>query len=163
MKVIFLDIDGVLNTTKARKPSKEAKVVEPALLNQLHWLLEQSGALIVLSSTWRHEPNGLTSARRLGIPFRDVLPDLRPRPRNEEIVAWLKAHSDVYRFVVIDDDDDCLDAFPLFQPTPSEGLTGKIAKAAADYLSEKSNKDMRRNRFVRLLQNAVGYVKGHNG
>jgi HAD domain in Swiss Army Knife RNA repair proteins len=163
MKVIFLDIDGVLNTTNSRKPSKDAKVIEPLLLARLRSLLADTGAQTVLSSTWRHEPDGLACARRLGVLFSGVLPDLRPRPRNEEIIAWLKTHRDVERFVVIDDDDDCLDAFPLFQPVPSSGLTDKMAKAAADYLNEKSDKDMRRNRVVRLLQNAVAYLKGHNG
>jgi HAD domain in Swiss Army Knife RNA repair proteins len=163
MKVIFLDIDGVLNTTGSRKPSKDAKVIEPALLGRFRSLVADTGARTVLSSTWRHEPDGLVSARGLGVPFSDVLPDLRPRPRNEEIIAWLKTHSEVDRFVVIDDDDDCLDAFPLFQPASSTGLTDKITKGAADYLNKKSDKDMRRNKVVRLVQNAVAYLKGHNG
>jgi hypothetical protein len=41
----------------------------------------------------------------------DVLPDMQPRPRSEEIVAWLEAHPAVKLFAVIDDDDDCLDPF----------------------------------------------------
>jgi hypothetical protein len=87
MKVIFLDIDGVLNTTSSRKPSKDAKVIEPALLRRFRSLVADTGALTVLSSTWRHEPDGLACARSLGLPFGDVLPDLRPRPRNEEIIV----------------------------------------------------------------------------
>jgi hypothetical protein len=163
MKAIFLDIDGVLNTTSSRKPSKDAKVIEPVLLSRFRSLVTDTGAQAVLSSTWRHERDGLVCARSLGVPFSDVLPDLRPRPRNEEIIAWLKTHSEVDRFVVIDDDDDCLDAFPLFQPAPSTGLTDKMAKAAANYLNGKSDRDMRRNRLVRLLQNVIAFFKGHNG
>jgi hypothetical protein len=98
-------------------------------------LLQDTGATVVLSSTWRHDCEGLASAKRLGIPFMDVLPDMRPRPRSEEIVVWLQAHPNVQRFAVIDDDDDCLDALPLFQPSASVGLTDKLAKAAADYLN----------------------------
>jgi hypothetical protein len=163
MKVIFLDIDGVLNTTATPKPNKESRVIEPTLLARLKRLLQDTGATVVLSSTWRHDCEGLASATRFGIPFMDVLPDMRPRPRSEEIVAWLQAHPNVQRFAVIDDDDDCLDALPLFQPSAGVGLTNKLAKAAADYLNGNTDKDMRRNVIVRSFQKVIAYLKGHNG
>jgi hypothetical protein len=163
MKVIFLDIDGVLNTTTTPKPTQDARVVDRTLLSRLTMLVQHTGAQVVLSSTWRHDPDGLTSAERLGIPFMDVLPDMRPRPRNEEIKAWLGAHPNVQRFIVIDDDDDDLDAFPLFQPSASTGITDKIVEAATDYLNSRSEHDMRRNVIVRCLQRVRTYLKGHNG
>jgi HAD domain in Swiss Army Knife RNA repair proteins len=163
MKVIFLDIDGVLNTTATPKPNKESRVIDQALLARLKKLLQDTSAEVVLSSTWRHERDGLASAKQLGIPFMDVLPDMRPHPRSEEIVAWLEAHREVRRFAVIDDDDDCLDSLPLFQPSAAAGLTDKLAKAAADYLNGKTDKDMRRNAIVRTFQRAISYLKGHNG
>jgi hypothetical protein len=88
---------------------------------------------------------------------------MRPRPRNEEIRAWLDAHPSVQRFIVIDDDDDELDAFPLFQPSASTGITDKIVKAAVDYLNWRSEHDMRRNFIVRCFQRARTYLKDHNG
>jgi hypothetical protein len=163
MKVIFLDIDGVLNTTATPKPARDSRVVDPMLLARFRKLLFDTDAEVVLSSTWRHDPDGLASAERMGIPFMDILPDMRPHPRNEEIVAWLKAHPAVRRFAVIDDEDDCLDAFPLFQPSASSGLTEKIARAVADYLNWRSENDMRRNVIVRGFQRAWAYLKGHNG
>jgi hypothetical protein len=39
------------------------------------------------------------------------------RPRRDEILARLKKHPRVTRFVVIDDEDDELDQLPLFQPS----------------------------------------------
>lgn len=163
MKVIFLDIDGVLNTTATPRPNKDSRVIEQTLLARLKKLQQDTGATVVLSSTWRHDREGLASAKRFGIPFMDVLPDMRPRPRSEEIVAWLQAHPNVQRFAVIDDDDDCLDALPLFQPSAAVGLTDKLAKAAADYLKEKTDKDMRRNAIVRTFEKAIASLKGHNG
>jgi hypothetical protein len=163
MKVIFLDIDGVLNTTATPKPNKESRVIDQTLLARLKKLLRDTGAKVVLSSTWRHERDGTARARALGVPFIDVLPDMRPHPRSEEIVAWLGAHPEVQRFAVIDDDDDCLDSLPLFQPSAAAGLTDKLAQAAADYLNGKTDKDMRRNAIVRTFQKAIAYLKGHNG
>jgi hypothetical protein len=163
VKVIFLDIDGVLNTTTTPQRTPDARVVDRSLLSRLIMVVQHTGAQVVLSSTWRHDPDGLTSAERLGIPFEDVLPDMRPRPRNEEIKAWLGTHPSVQRFIVIDDDDDDLDAFPLFQPSASTGITDKIVKAAVDYLNGRSEHDMRRNIFVRCFQRVRAYLKGHNG
>ena len=45
--------------------------------------------------------------------------------------AWLKAHPEVTRYAVIDDEDDELDDLPVFQPSAKTGLTPDIAKAAA--------------------------------
>jgi HAD domain in Swiss Army Knife RNA repair proteins len=163
MKVIFLDIDGVLNTPSTPRPTKESRTVDPVLLDRLNKLLQETNAVVVLTSTWRHEPSGLESARQLGVPFTDIVPDLRPRPRNAEIVAWLNAHPEVMRYVVIDDDDDRLDEFPLFQPSASEGLTTHIAEAAAAYLNGRLNRDLRKNFIVRLFQRMVAHMQGHHG
>jgi HAD domain in Swiss Army Knife RNA repair proteins len=81
-------------------------VVDAVLLQRLLRLLDRTGAKVVLSSTWRYNPAGLFSARRLGVPFIDVLPDMLEQPRREEILSWLKAHPDTKRFAVIDDEDD---------------------------------------------------------
>jgi hypothetical protein len=73
----------------------------------------------------------------------------------------LNAHPEAKRYVIIDDDDDdCLDEFPLFQPSASEGLTPRIAEAAAAYLNGQSNSDMRRNIIVRLFQRTLARLQG---
>jgi hypothetical protein len=79
------------------------------------------------------------------------------------VLAWLKAHPRVKRFVVIDDEDDELDELPLFQPSASTGLTEKIANGAANYLAGKTDEDMRGNAVVRILQNIKSALKGHEG
>ena len=163
MKVIFLDIDGVLNCKETRNPRKFPYIVDERLLERLLKLRERTGAEVVLSSTWRYDPVGLLAARHFKIPFTDVIPDLPGEPRHKEIMAWLSAHDDVSRYAVIDDEDDGLDTLPLFQPSASTGLSEEVARGVADYLDGKTNKDMRSNRFIRAVQNVHAILKGHIG
>ena len=60
---------------------------------------------------------------------------------------------------VLDDDDDCLDELPLFQPSSKTGLTGEIARGIEDYLAGRSDKDMRASAMVRLGQNIHALFK----
>jgi hypothetical protein len=163
MKVIFIDIDGVLNCKSTPNPRKLPYVADPKLVTRFRRLLERTGAKAVLSSTWRYDPAGLFSAKHWGIPFIGTTPDLPKKPRCAEILAWLKDHPKVTRFVIIDDEDDELDTLPLFQPSPSTGLTPAIATGVAKYLAGKTDQDMRRNAIIRLLQNVRASLKSHEG
>ena len=151
MKVIFLDIDGVLNCASTPNPRKFPYIVDPKLLKRFKRLLQRTGAKVVLSSTWRYDPAGIFSAKHCGIPFIDVIPDMPHRPRRDEVIAWLKA------------EDDELDELPLFQPSASTGLTETIAKGVANYLDGKTDEDMRCTAVVRVLQNIKSAFKGHAG
>jgi hypothetical protein len=51
MKVILLDIDGVLDCEKTRNPRKFPHVVDRLLLARLEKLLDRTGAKVVLSSS----------------------------------------------------------------------------------------------------------------
>src|SRR3954471_8632333 len=106
MKVIFLDIDGVLNCAKTPNPRHFPYIADPQLLTLYRTLVEKTGADTVLSSTWRHDPIGLLAARHYGIPFVDVIPDMQHHSRCDEIKAWLKKHPEVTRYLVLDDEDD---------------------------------------------------------
>jgi HAD domain in Swiss Army Knife RNA repair proteins len=163
MKVIFLDIDGVLNSDQTPNPRKLPYVVDRKLLTRFKRVLKRTGAKVVLSSTWRYDPAGLFSATYHGVPFLDVIPDMPHRPRRAEILSWLKKRPKVERFVVIDDDDDELDDLPLFQPSASAGLDARIARGVIDYLAGKTNKDMRKNYAERIFENARAVIKGHQG
>jgi len=163
MKVIFLDIDGVLNCSKTSNPRNFPYIVDDQLLARLRNLLRRTGASVVLSSTWRYDPAGLFAAKHYGIPFVDVTPDIPGEPRCKEILEWLRTHSDVTRYAVLDDDDDELDELPLFQPSRHTGLTDKIAKGVADYLDGKTEEDMRCAGIVRVMQNIHSIVTRHKG
>jgi hypothetical protein len=163
MKVIFLDIDGVLNCKGTPNPRQFPFIVDPALLQRLRRLLDVTGAEVVLSSNWRFDPVGMLAVKYYKVPFADTTPDEGSSPRCQVILDWLRAHPKVERFIVIDDEDDELDDLPLFQPSRSTGLTDDMVNAAADYLNGKTDKDMRRNKFVRICQNIASLVVGHKG
>jgi hypothetical protein len=153
MKVIFLDIDGVLNCDKTPNPRKFPYIVDRRLLARFKKLVDRTGAKVVLSSTWRCDPVGLFAAKHWGVPFIDVCPD-RPRsPRRREITSWLADHPKVTRFAVIDDEDDELDDLPLFQPSSKTGITPEIVKGVERYLNGDTDETIRDNAVTRIGQN----------
>jgi len=162
MPIIFLDIDGVLNR-KIPFSKQTGRRVDHDLLARFVRLVERTGAEVVLASTWRHDPTGLEDARRFGVPFQDVLTDLRPQSRATEIEFWLQNHNFSGRYAVLDDDDDGYDALPLFQPDPVHGLSPKIASAVEAYLKGERRSDFRRNVLVRALQTIRAVAFGHRG
>jgi hypothetical protein len=113
----------------------------------------------VLSSSWRTDPIGLLAAMFYGVPFTDVCPDRPEISRCEEMLEWLSAHQEVHRYVVIDDESDCLDDLPLFQPSSKTGLTTEIADGVAKYLSGETDQTMRRRALVRFGQNINSLFK----
>ena len=140
MKAIFLDIDGVLNCESTPNPRKLPYIVDKKLLARFRPLVKMSGAQVVLTSSWRIAPIGLYAARYWKIPFESVCPDMPEEPRGAEILAWLKRHRRVTRFAVLDDEDDELDALPLFQPSAKTGLTPAIAAGLLAYLDGKTTR-----------------------
>jgi|SRR6185312_6442284 hypothetical protein len=153
MKAIFLDIDGVLNCDETPNPRKYPYVVDSRLLNRFRELIRVTQAHVILSSTWRTDPIGILAAKFYEVPFHDVCPDLPGAARCEEVLSWLRSKPEVTRYVVLDDNDDCLDELPLFQPSAKTGLTSDIAKGIEDFLAGRSDKDMRMSAIRRLGQN----------
>lgn len=56
MKVVFLDIDGVLNTLRSMTAQKKSRPFDREAVAALNRLLRETGARIVVSSTWRIGP-----------------------------------------------------------------------------------------------------------
>lgn len=163
MKVIFLDIDGVLNCHKTPNPRNFPYVIDNDLLLLFRQLLERTGALVVLSSTWRYDPAGIFSAKHYGVPFIDITPDMPKEPRCKEILEWVRKHPEVNRYAVIDDEDDELDELPLFQPSSRIGLTQELVDGVTAYLTGKTNIDMRCSPLVRAFQKLHSVFTGHRG
>jgi hypothetical protein len=159
MKIIFLDIDGVLNCDKTPNPRKFPYIVDKKLLERLKRLLERTKAKVVLSSSWRCDPVGLLAAKHWGVPFIDVCPDRPKSPRRKEMLTWLAEHPRVTRFAIIDDEDDELDDLPLFQPSSKTGITPAIVKGVEKYLNSETDETMRRNVVERLGQNIHSLFK----
>lgn len=128
MKVIFLDIDGVLNTevwtrhvfkiigdkTDTYKSQwyrdEYGHIFDSMAVDMLEWLIEATGAKIVISSTWRMSGlrvmQTMWEMRDLPGEVIDITPKLNT-PRGEEIAEWLRENQ-VDSYVIIDDDADML-------------------------------------------------------
>lgn len=113
MKVIFLDIDGVLNIIPQGRDQYGA-VFHPHLVENLKTVIDSTGAKIVISSTWRM--SGLSvmqemwSVRNLPGEVIAVTPNHMWKTgstlqRGKEIQEWLDLNP-VENYVIIDDDDD---------------------------------------------------------
>jgi hypothetical protein len=75
------------------------------------------------------------------------------------MLEWLSTHQEVHRYVVIDDEDDCLDDLPLFQPSNKTGLTVEIVDGVARYLKGETDQTMRQPALKRLGQNIYSLFK----
>ena len=121
MKIIFLDIDGVVNCcdTKERAPSKVTGV-EQSKIALIKQIVDATGAKLVLSSTWRigwfyEETDGHNRDEKdwhylcnefyiQGLCFFDYTPLDKSRHRGTEIQAWLdKWEDEIDSYIIIDD------------------------------------------------------------
>lgn len=120
MKVIFLDIDGVLNVY-CQGRDEYGCLFHEHLVDNLRWVVEQTGAKIVVSSSWRL--SGKTSIiemwdfRKLPGEVIDITPNLSYgvglntyTPRGKEIQMWLDENPEVTNYVIFDDDSDMLES-----------------------------------------------------
>src|ERR1700752_794317 len=105
MKLLFLDIDGVLNneSTKERIPDgifKGMHGLDQRLTKlYLDWL-EGKDLTVVLSSTWRLDARLMVLLNEGGIQFADVTQNSVNRGR--EIDDWLALHSGE-TYAILDD------------------------------------------------------------
>ncbi len=113
-KVVFLDIDGVLNSVKYdRERTAKDGNIDISRLPLLKRIIEATGAEIVLVSSWRKHwereeemCDGIgreinKTFRSAGLRIYDKTPALGERA--EEITHWLGEHTGVAKYVIIDD------------------------------------------------------------
>ncbi len=131
MKVIFLDVDGVLNSresdAKCALNGRDLMAPDPKLVIRLLSVCQQTSAEIVLTTSWR-----LDSTITWPFPVAGVTPRLpkdQHAPRAEEIRAWLGEHLDVRDYVILDDEPDAGIGFGdrFVQTDPRFGLTPEDA------------------------------------
>lgn len=119
MKAIFLDIDGVLNSRAYDRERNwnEQTDVDETRMPLLKRIADESGAKIILSSTWREhwdkdpalcDVDGAYLNKifaKYGLRIHDKTPDFgRGADRPDEINGWLgSAREKIEKFVIIDD------------------------------------------------------------
>ena len=155
MKVIFLDIDGVVNSysTKERAPSKVVGV-EQRLIAHIKEIVDATGAKLVLSSTWRKDwafdlLDGIDwrylrdEFAKQDLYFMDYTPSRRDSHRGEEIKEWLESTEyDVESYVIIDDemfDIRDLHEGHIVQTSCIDGIKPGAVKMAIQILEKPHN------------------------
>ncbi|HEY4329096.1 MAG TPA: HAD domain-containing protein [Phycisphaerae bacterium] len=107
-KILFLDVDGVLTTSVSRRKAT-ADWISSETKELLASLINKTGAKIVLTSTWRNDPN---ACRILMGHLHDVgisqcvvgqTPPIDLNARDQEILSWL-GKNPTKQFAILDDD-----------------------------------------------------------
>lgn len=137
MKIIFLDIDGVLNSDdwyksgEAKKAYEKTNIVSDYHFDPNAWkwvekLLIETGAKIVLTSSWRNFTLEATIKDFTGTNFEvlnkyivGITPRSKLRHRGKEIETFIQSTDiKIDRYVIIDDDTDFIsEQLPYFVNT----------------------------------------------
>lgn len=154
MKVIFLDIDGVIAPfprSFAPPPERLAEIWPECVVN-LNRIIAATKADIVLSSSWRYlifsgsfnsvgfskllHSHGVKGAKFLGTTRRDE----GDEPRSAQIADWIRenAHGQLESYCIIDDDPDAFGGRPGIQVDGCVGLTESDAVQAIAILNRHS-------------------------
>ncbi len=152
MKILFLDIDGVLNSREydRKRNWNEQTDIDETRLPLVKEIVDRTGADIVLISTWRSHWNGEESLcdedgkyinrlfAKYGLSIYDKTPDLGLlSKRKDEVKAWLAEHAgEIERFAILDDYcfgwDDLSDFYVHTDPDYGLGLEEEhVAKAVS--------------------------------
>lgn len=138
MKVLFLDVDGVLNTYG----NGSLYTLNKNKMHMLSYIIKQTKAEIVISSTWRLDPFAMSRlSKRLNYKNARIY-GVTPRSptgfRGQEIRSWLREHPEVSKYCILDDDDDDFfeDQKEFFVQTDGNiGLTLPIAMGVIECLN----------------------------
>ena len=120
MKIIFLDIDGVLNGQEFMEsidfsdntfPEQEfwSTQIDPDAVKILNELIQKSSAKVVISSSWRlgHSPEEMAEILETKGFVGEVIgetPVMRGFTRGEEIQTFVDNFGEDVSFVILDDD-----------------------------------------------------------
>ena len=152
MKIIFLDIDGVLNSViYDRQKSDGDGNIDRTRLALLKSLVDETGAKIVLTTSWRNHwsnnPDELDEIgieivedfKSAGLEIFDKTPHIGYLGRAQEVRSWLSERDDVESFVIIDDNPfgwgDLEDAFVQTNYRIGRGLEDEHIQKARGILN----------------------------
>lgn len=166
MKIIFLDVDGVLNNelfyTTVNHPKAETmeefnlQQFDPRCVKLLNDITDKTSANIVVSSSWRTDPDIIDILQKAGITgniigttpklyFTSNIEYKYSVPRGCEIKAWLELNKEKLgdkmskvQYVILDDDSDMLywQREHFFLVDGYAGLTKNIAYRVINYLNK---------------------------
>jgi hypothetical protein len=137
-KVLFLDIDGVLNshrTAIAFGSMFGVDKLDPIAVKLVRGIVDAADACVVLSSSWRLIHDFRELGKQLDLPIIDKTPSMLG-PRGREIKAWLDGHPECTQYAIVDDDGDMLpEQMPYFVKTHMhDGFTWACAEKLSEIL-----------------------------
>lgn len=175
MKIIFLDVDGVLNSEEYLRNSSKRKKLYGEICDEnllsLKKLVELTNAKIVVSSTWRIgcARSGREnfygeqlfqelekSLSNVGLEILDITPVIN-KPgvkRGDEIRQWLQTTKyDIESFVILDDDTDMCEytSTNLVKTSNKTGLTDNDVLTAEEILN-RNDTDLKLEIGKRILR-----------
>jgi hypothetical protein len=154
LKIIFLDIDGVLNNLKDMKsdePQTDVWVRDYRKWNKealeiLNDIVEETGAKIVISSSWRKlEPdfqwwNEQFRLVKIDAECVGITPISRNGFRGREVKEYLSEHPEIESYVILDDESDFYPDQPRVHIAMGVGLRFTHKKLAIQLLNGKQFK-----------------------
>ena len=155
MKVLFLDIDGVLNTFAYRRAKEMAyfdELIDQRKMLHLRRIVDETQAKIVLSSSWRKWWNTEGAQadsvgcylqqifRTFDLQIYDKIPVISNASRGEEVWVWMRGKYYIEEYVILDDRSDLgwnreLQMHFIQTSDAEEGLTDALADAAIRVLN----------------------------
>jgi hypothetical protein len=118
-KIIFLDVDGVLNSYRNvvadggfpfpkgsgrdQDPRHREENLDRLAIGMIRRLCAEFDAQIVLHSTWRMHTDAVEFGKRVNLPIIGATDPQRAKPVS--IRTWLAENPDVKNYLVIDDDN----------------------------------------------------------
>lgn len=144
MKVIFLDIDGVICSIRSavagggypwRLKEEDIELFDGVAVKLIQKVCQKTDSKIVLSSVWRLHHDFNLIGEKLCLPIIDKTPNKASAMRGEEIAIWLKENQ-VDKYVIVDDDSDMLvEQFSFFVKVDSRnGLSYENYERILDIL-----------------------------
>lgn len=153
--IIFLDIDGVLNSTRwsEERPLRgltpprlaqealDEERIDPDCVERLRGVVRRTGARLVLTSTWRHRMDVPEFVQLFALygwneaPVVGITPYIAGLIRGDEVEAWLGNNNYAGPYVCVDDDADFRVGQPFVRTNPEMGLTSLDAERCIEVLT----------------------------
>lgn len=137
MKILFLDVDGVLNT---KDSIKELNYIDPQKVKLVAKIVKETECKIVITSAWRNTTDLMEKLkgklRKEEIDIYDVTTYTNHlvTSRLQEIKFYLQEHA-IEKYAILDDEQINLEGFFLVE----SGLTNKLANKVISYLNENQS------------------------
>lgn len=141
MKLLFLDVDGVLNCSKTKVRFGPFLGIDQEKADLVKKIVNETGCKVILSSTWRRDNTHLREVQRVLDMILDCTPILPGERRGVEVGLFLAHQREAPKAIAILDDGDQFlpnQKADFFQTDfYGDGLTEDIAQKVIAHLNRE--------------------------